>query len=387
METIEKIFNLLKEKALKEKGVEVAYNEKAITDGMTKYVYFFPNCIRHNFYIPYDENKYIKESNWKEKRKELIEAKLFKMSHQKKLYLIKKLYDKEYHTRRGWRPQLIKFFPYAVVPDIGDFWLDENFVLTAAYTTREHVHSPESDDGWRGEVNYTRTINKRESYDLKTDADTVNSILYLYFSSIMNDEKLLKAFGLKLIDAVSDKVSIELTDVEIVDVIGEEAYKEFIKDRVAEVYKFNTGKIKEYQEKINKINQFVSENKTLVRFIKNIENLPLYAVREGRNGEPVVFRRGEKIRLFDRKLAKLPEAGEEIYILDEVELDRVIIIKDWLSYNDYKKEKEKLYKLADEADAVNPLSPEREISYLEGEMKSYERILNYLKKYLRATQS
>jgi hypothetical protein len=332
--------------------------------------------------LPYDKNRYIKKGEWKEKKKELIEAKLSKIPHQKKLYLIKKLYDKEYHTRRGWRPQLIKFFPYAVVSDIGDFWLDENFVLTAAYTTREHVHSPESDDGWRGEVNYTRTINKRESYDLKTDADTVNSILYLYFSSIMNDEKLLKAFGLKLIDAVSDKVSIELTDVEIVDVIGEEAYKEFIKDRVAEAYEFNVKRIKECQEQIKKYNLFINKHKDLIKFIKNVENLPLYAVREGRNGEPVVFRRGEKIRLFDRKLAKLPEAGEEIYILDEVELERVIIIKDRMGYNEYKKERNRLYELADEADVPNPLSIDRQISYLKEEMGGYEKCLNYLKKYL-----
>ena len=37
---------------------------------------------------------------------------------------------------------------------------------------------------------------------------------------------------------------------------------------------------------------------------------------------------------------------------------------------DCKKEKEKLYKLADEADVPNPLSIDRQISYLKEEMEA-----------------
>ena len=58
MKVLEKIFNLLKEKAIKERGAEIAFDKEEVVKGLTKNVYFFSKSIRHDFYLPYNRNRY-----------------------------------------------------------------------------------------------------------------------------------------------------------------------------------------------------------------------------------------------------------------------------------------------------------------------------------------
>ena len=281
------------------------------------------------------------------------------MTLAEKAELIKSMSDKEVWTRNGYRPALNQYISANEVREV----VVGRDSISFTYMKQGIGFYDHSSDGFRVGGGTYNTEEKVEAVlDLTKDSDLLNRtanncyIERVYTKSTYKEE--LQAQGYEIVYRIreDESLSIHLDDlyaifkdageIELFVLTFGEVYNNYIKELQAEIAK--------KEEILNKIETLVNSNQELIKEYKFYANKKWLEVTKGRKGDVVIFKRKGKLKVFDRNITT-PKAGEYISVEEEVELDRICIIKKYINYKVYEDLKKKLtYDLEDDSTVFLP---------------------------------
>ena len=318
-------------------------SKKAEVEGMTVSFKSVIKTIRNknNFWIfgEYPKN-YVSEDKAYELYRTAVNEEVKNISHNEKKEKVLRLINEEYQVAGGrWKRKILANLPEASARDITSFNYDEKTGdISYSYTTHGHEFISESSDGYRRE----RVIGTEGSASVTTNTNNEEWLNKVVASVMIGcgscREEWLKNNGYVIIDRNScggstsvnytpEKLYAELTKVnpEIASTfrcLYSEVFNKYNKDVL--------NKISILEKEKEEVAKLYSDKKEDIELYNKYNNIKTYTVeRDRRRDGVVVIKRNEKIRFFDRGI-KHPKAGDTIVILDEIELAKVKIIKDYI---------------------------------------------------------
>jgi len=318
-------------------------SKKADVEGMVVSFKSVINVIRNknNFWIfgEYPKN-YVSEDKAYELYRESVGEEVKNINLDVKKEKVLRLISEEYQIAGGrWNKKILASLPEASARDIISFdYNEETGDIKYSYVVHGSKIIPESSDGYRR----ARTIDTEGRASVTTNINCeewLNKVVAKVLSGCAScREEWLVKNGYVVINRNSCGGSTDISYT------AEKLYKELIKvnPEVADTFRCLYSEVfeKHNKEVLEKINTLEKEKEEVVKLYSDRkEDIELYdkyrdaityTVERDRKGNGVVvFKRNDKIRFFDRGI-KHPKVGDTIVILDEIELAKVKIIKDYI---------------------------------------------------------